>query len=75
MLTNGYVQHKVRREQTRDLLCQAQRWRLLRESGLVRSMPIKRSACWLLCQTGKALVALGQQLERYGQPALVVQER
>ena len=70
MLMDGYTVHRVRQEQKKDQLRQATRWRLLREAGLVREMRIKRSACWLLCQLGRALVSLGEQLEQIGQPRL-----
>jgi hypothetical protein len=67
--------HRVRREEQKDQLRQAARWRLLREAGLVREPGIKQSACWLLCRLGRALVALGEQLERAGQPRLAADHR
>lgn len=73
MLLDGYVVHQVRKEQKKDLLRQAERWRLLREAGLVCKISLKRSACWLLCKLGRALVAMGRQLEQYGQPRLAAQ--
>jgi hypothetical protein len=75
MFMNGDVVYRVRKEQQRDQLRQVERWRVQRQAGLVSSIQLKRSACWLLCQVGRTLVALGQQLEQYGQPALVAQER
>ena len=41
---------------------------LLREAGLLYGARIKRSTCRLLCWLGRALVALGEQLEQLGQP-------
>jgi hypothetical protein len=73
VLMDGYTVHRVRREQIQDQLRQATRWRLLRDAGLVRGIQIKRSVCWLLCQLGRALIALGQQLEHVGQPRLAAQ--
>lgn len=73
MLMDGYVIHRVRQEEKKDQLRQAAQWRLLREAGLVRGLQLGRSACWLLCQLGRALVALGEQLEQVGQPRLAAQ--
>jgi len=75
MLMDGYTVHQVRREVNKDQLRQAARWRLLREAGLVREIQLKRSTCWLLCQLGHALVALGEQLEQLGQPRLAAHHR
>ena len=73
MWMNGDVVYRVRREENQEQLRQAARWRLLREAGLVPGVQLKRSACRLLCQLGRALVALGEQLEQYGQPRLAAQ--
>jgi hypothetical protein len=73
MLLNSYAVHRIRQEEKRDLLRQVARWRLLRDAGLLPGMLVKRSACRLLCQLGRALVALGEQLEQYGQPRLAAQ--
>ena len=73
MWMNGEVVYRVRREENQDQLRQAARWRLLREAELVHGIQLKRSACRLLCQLGRALVALGEQLEQYGQPRLAAQ--
>ena len=73
MMMNDYVVHRVRQEQKRDQLRQAARWRLLREAGLVHAPQIRQSACWLLCQLGRAMVSLGERLEQYGEPSLVAQ--
>ena len=47
----------------------AQQWSgsrlLLRQANLVRPSWFSRQRCWLLCQLGRMLVALGERLERY----------
>jgi hypothetical protein len=73
MLMDGYTAYQVRREENKDQLRLAAQWRLLRDAGLVYKIQIKRSVCWLLCQMGRALVALGEQLEQIGQPRLAAQ--
>lgn len=73
MLLNSDAVHRIRQEERKDLLRQAARWRLLRDAELLPEMWIKRSACRLLCQIGRALIALGKQLEQYDQPQLAAQ--
>jgi hypothetical protein len=73
MMMHDYAVHRIRQEENKDQLRQAARWRLLREAGLVREVQLKQSACWLICQLGRALVALGEQLEQAGQPRLAAQ--
>jgi hypothetical protein len=73
MLMDGYTAHRIRREVNKDLLRQATRWRLRRDAGLTWETQIKQTSCRLLCQLGRALVALGEQLEQYGQPRLAAQ--
>jgi hypothetical protein len=47
----------------------AQQWsrscHLLRQAKLVRPSWVSQRRCWLLCQLGRMLVALGERLERY----------
>lgn len=47
----------------------AQQWSesrlLLRQANLVRPSWFSQQRCWLLCQLGRMLVALGERLERY----------
>jgi hypothetical protein len=47
----------------------AQQWsgsrQLLRQANLIRPSWFSRQRCWLLCQLGRMLVALGERLERY----------
>ena len=73
MWMNGYTAYQVTHQERQDQLRQAARWRLLRDAGLVYTIQIKRSACWLLCQLGKKLVALGEQLEQVDRPRLAAQ--
>ena len=73
MMTDGYAVHRIRREQNKDLLRQAARWRLRRDAGLSWETQIRQTSCRLLCQLGRALVALGEQLEQRGRPRLAAQ--
>ena len=70
MINDGYVIYRVRRQVNADHLRRAAHWRLLREAGLVPGKQIKRATCRPLCQLGRALIALGEQLQQYGQPRL-----
>jgi hypothetical protein len=70
MMMNGYEVHRVRQEQKKDQLRHAARWRLVRQAGLVHGLQVRQSACWLLCQLGRALVSFGERLERHGEPRL-----
>jgi len=51
-----------------------ERRRLLREAGIDKRGWLPRQSCWLLCQVGRLLVALGEQLQRYGQPGTLLLE-
>jgi len=73
MMTDGYVVHRIRREVNKDMMRQAARWRLCRDAGLTWETLIQQTSCRLLCQLGRTLVALGEQLEQYGQPRLAAQ--
>jgi hypothetical protein len=44
---------------------------LLRQAGLLQPGWLHRQRCLLLCQLGRALVALGERLERHGLPESV----
>jgi hypothetical protein len=52
----------LRRTETRSLL---------RQAGLVQPSWLHRSRCWLLCQMGRGLVALGNWLEQQALPESV----
>lgn len=70
MMMDGTTVYRIRREENKDMMRQAARWRLRRDAGLTWELRIKQTSCRLLCQLGRALVALGEQLEQYGQPRL-----
>jgi len=55
------MEHMRRAEMERD----ADEWRLLHEGRKGRSW-FARSGCWLLCQAGRQLVALGRALQGLG---------
>lgn len=46
----------------------AENRRLLRSVKMDQRRWLPRQGCWLLCQLGRLLVALGQHLQRYGHP-------
>jgi len=56
------MEHIRRAEMERD----ATKWRLLNEGRQGRSW-FSRSGCWLLCQVGHQLVALGRALQHFGE--------
>ena len=73
MIMDGTTVHRIRREENKEMMRQAARWRLRRDAGLTWELQIKQTSCQLLCQLGRALVAFGEQLEQYGQPRLAPQ--
>jgi hypothetical protein len=42
--------------------------RMLREANIERRGWLSRQGCWLLCQIGRLLVAVGHRLEQSGMP-------
>ncbi len=56
---------------TREALREGEKYRLLREARLDHQRWLSRQGCWFLCQLGRLLVALGQQLQRHGQPQII----
>lgn len=59
-----------------EALRAAERNRLLREAGIQRQGWLSRQGCWLLCQLGRLLVALGQLLQkRFQVPSLSLKEQ
>lgn len=59
-----------------EALRAAERNRLLREAGIQRQGWLSRQGCWLLCQLGRLLVALGQRLQkRFQVPPLSLKEQ
>jgi hypothetical protein len=53
-----------------DIRREAERWRLTRQGSVARVDWLSRQGCWLLCHLGRALVWLGEQLERWGSARL-----
>ena len=53
---------------TQGILRRNETRKLLRQAGLEQRGWLSRQNCWLLCQLGHLLVALGRRLERYGRP-------
>jgi hypothetical protein len=50
--------------------------RQVREAGVRRRGWLSRQGCWLLCQVGRLLVAVGARLqERYQVPSLSLKEQ
>jgi hypothetical protein len=56
------MEDRRRADQRRD----AEVWRLLRQSGRLPRHWLARKGCWLLCQVGRWMVRLGQELQRAG---------
>jgi hypothetical protein len=52
-----------------DIRREAESWRLARQRKQGSPSWLSPSVCWLLCQTGNALVWLGRRLELYGSTA------
>jgi hypothetical protein len=65
ILPNAEMAKQVAEEQRRDLLREAETYRLLRQAGLFRPGWLSREVCWLLSRLGHVLVILGRRLERY----------
>jgi len=65
-LTNHFLIAQMVDMRLEEELCQAETRRLLREAGIDRRGWLARPGCWLLCQVGRLLVALGRRLEQYG---------
>ena len=53
---------------TQGLLRRTETRSMLRQAGLEQQGWLSRQNCWLLCQLGHLLVALGRRLERYERP-------
>ena len=56
---------RVAEMRVEDALHRAEVRRLLCEAGIDDRGWITRQGCWLLCQVGHGLVALGHRLEQY----------
>ena len=64
--TNHFLIAQMVDMRLEEELRQAETRRLLREAGIDRRGWLARPGCWLLCQVGRLLVALGRRLEQYG---------
>jgi hypothetical protein len=62
MLADAYTAWLVRRERNRDLLCEAERYRLVRQALAARQRQ-GRFYCWALIWLGRRLVDWGRQLQ------------
>ena len=58
-----YSQVQALRRQ--DMRRDAQQWRLARWAGS-RPVWLSQRGCWVLCQIGRWLVRVGEQLQSYG---------
>jgi hypothetical protein len=65
ILPNAEMAKQVAEEQRRDLLREAETYRLLRQAEIGRPGWLSRQICWLLSGLGHVLVILGRRLERY----------
>lgn len=60
-----YVVERTVQMRVKEELCRAESHRLLRQSELQRRGWVSQRGCWLLCQLGHLLVALGERLRQY----------
>jgi hypothetical protein len=63
-----YVAEMIMDARVGEALHAAEERRLLRAARLVRRGWLFRQRCWLLCQLGHLLIALGQRLRDLGLP-------
>jgi hypothetical protein len=49
-----------------ELRRDAAKWQLLQQGRRERFGPLARRVCWLLCEFGRWLVRVGEQLQAYG---------
>jgi hypothetical protein len=63
-----YVAESIMEIRVRETLRDAEERRLLRRARLVRRGWFYRQRCWLLCQLGRLLIALGQRVRDLGLP-------
>jgi hypothetical protein len=55
----------------REAMHRARVWRLGNQALGPQSGWVREQRCWLLCQLGRLLTRVGQQLEHYGAPQTV----
>lgn len=68
MMQNLFLVERDAEMRLQEARFQAKQHRLLRQALPNRERWLSRQRCWLLCQLGGLLVALGQRLQQYGQP-------
>jgi hypothetical protein len=56
--------YRVEWERRQDMRRNAVRWRLLKQAG--QPSLLTRRSCWLICQLGRWMERLGQQLQQHG---------
>lgn len=59
---------KIEAQKRHEAIHRAKLRHMMREALSNQPSWTKKQSCWLLCQLGRLLVSLGQQLERYGTP-------
>ena len=74
-LREAYVQEKTRDRQLKESRQQAKTHRLARELRNEHPGWVARQGRWLLCQSGRLLLAAGRRLERQGLPQTSLVER
>ena len=67
-LREAYVQEKTRDRQLKESMQQAETHRLARELRKDHPRWVVRQGRWLLCQSGRLLLAAGRRLEQRGLP-------
>jgi hypothetical protein len=63
---NHYLAVRLADMRAEEALHRAEIRRLIREAGIVDRGWWSRQRCWLLCQLGRLLVAVGRRLKQYG---------
>jgi len=66
MYLSPELHSRVQRERRQEMLHDAEMFRLLRQGRRRQQTWIARQGCWILCQLGRWLVRLGQQLQNAG---------
>jgi hypothetical protein len=69
MLTEDfYLAQRMMETKVAEQVREAETRRLIHQMGGGQSAWLTRMACWLLCHVGRALVSLGQWLQRSAAP-------
>lgn len=59
---------EIEAQKRREAIQRARLWHMMHEALNDHPSWARKQSCWILCQLGRLLVNLGQQLERYGAP-------